>query len=162
MVASRMRGEGELVAMDLHDDRIAVLKENMERLGLDWVEIAQGDARDPQKTLGDRTFDAILLDVPCLNTGVLRRRIDARWRVNTNRLKAITEIQYGLLSACAELLKENGRIVYSTCSLEAEENEDLVARWVREHPGFSKAKAKKAFPPKSGTDGAFAAVIRRD
>ncbi len=162
MLASRMRGEGKLVAMDLHDDRIAVLKENMDRLGLDWVEIVQGDAREPQTALGDRTFDAILLDVPCLNTGVLRRRIDARWRVNTNRLKAITEIQYDLLSACAELLKENGRIVYSTCSLEPEENEDLVARWVREHPGFSKTKAKKTFPPKTGTDGAFAAVIRRD
>jgi len=133
MIASRLKGEGELVAMDLHDDRIAVLKENMGRLGLDWVEIVQGDARKPKKALGDRTFDAILLDVPCLNTGVLRRRIDARWRVNTNRLKAITEIQYDLLSACAELLKENGRIVY-----------------------------RKTFPPKTGTDGAFAAVIRRD
>ena len=162
MIASRMKGEGELVAMDLHDDRIAVLKENMGRLGLDWVEIVQGDARKPKKALGDRRFDAILLDVPCLNTGVLRRRIDARWRVNTNRLKAITEIQYDLLSACAELLKENGRIVYSTCSLEPEENEDLIARWVREHPGFIKAKARKTFPPKTGTDGAFAAVIRKD
>ena len=162
MIASRMRGEGELVAMDLHDDRIAVLRENMERLGLGWVELVQGDARAPQKALGDRAFDAILLDVPCLNTGVLRRRIDARWRVNTNRLKAIAETQYAILSACAELLKENGRIVYSTCSLEPEENEDLVARWVREHPGFSKTKAKKTFPPKSGTDGAFAAVIRRE
>ncbi|MCK4564012.1 MAG: 16S rRNA (cytosine(967)-C(5))-methyltransferase RsmB [Verrucomicrobia bacterium] len=162
MVASRMKGEGELVAMDLHDDRMAVLKENMGRLGLDWVELVQGDARDPQKALGDRKFDAILLDVPCLNTGVLRRRIDARWRVNTNRIKSIVEIQYELLSACTELLKENGRIVYSTCSLEPEENEDLIARWVREHPGFNKAKAKKTFPPKTGTDDAFAAVIRRD
>lgn len=162
MIASRMKGEGELVAMDLHDDRIAVLKQNMERLGLDWVEIVKGDARHPKKALRDRMFDAILLDVPCLNTGVLRRRIDARWRVSTNRIKAIAETQYGLLSACAELLKENGRIVYSTCSLEPEENEDLVARWVREHPGFSKTKAKKAFPPKTNTDGAFAAVIRKD
>jgi len=162
IIASRMKGEGELVAMDVHDDRIAVLTENMGRLGLDWVEIVKGDAREAQKALGDRKFDAILLDVPCLNTGVLRRRIDARWRVNTNRIKAMTEVQYDILSACAELLKENGRIVYSTCSLEPEENEDLVARWVREHPGFSKAKAKKTFPPKTGTDGAFAAVIRRD
>jgi 16S rRNA (cytosine967-C5)-methyltransferase len=162
MLASRMKGEGELVAMDLHDDRIAVLRENMDRLDLGWVEVVQGDARKPKNVLGDRRFSAILLDVPCLNTGVLRRRIDARWRVNTNRIKAITEIQYDLLSACAELLKENGRIVYSTCSLEPEENEDLVARWVREHPGFSKVKAKKAFPPKTGTDGAFAAVIRRN
>lgn len=162
MIASRMKGEGSLVAMDLHDDRMATLKANMDRLKLGWVELVQGDAREPRKALGDRTFNAILLDVPCLNTGVLRRRIDARWRVNSNRIKAITEIQYDLLSACAELLKENGRIVYSTCSLEPEENEDLVARWVREHPGFSKEKAKKTFPPKTGTDGAFAAIIRRD
>jgi 16S rRNA (cytosine967-C5)-methyltransferase len=161
MIASRMKGEGSLVAMDVHDDRIAVLKENMERLNLDWVEMVKGDAREPLKALGDRKFDAILLDVPCLNTGVLRRRIDARWRVNTNRIKAMVEVQYDILSACAELLKENGRLVYSTCSLEPEENEDLVARWVREHPGFSKAKAKKTFPPKDGTDGAYAAVIRR-
>jgi len=81
--------------------------------------------------------------------------------VNTNRLKAIAEVQYGILSAAAEMLTEKGRIVYSTCSLEPEENEDLIARWVREHPGFSKTKAKKTFPPKSGTDGAFSAVIRR-
>jgi 16S rRNA (cytosine967-C5)-methyltransferase len=161
MIASRMRGEGELVAMDVHDDRIAVLSENMNRLDLDWVELVKGDARDPQKALGERKFDAILLDVPCLNTGVLRRRIDARWRVNSNRIKAMAEVQYEILSACAELLKENGRLVYSTCSLEPEENEDLIARWVREHPGFSKAKAKKTFPPKDGADGAFAAVIRR-
>jgi 16S rRNA (cytosine967-C5)-methyltransferase len=162
MLASRMKGDGELVAMDLHEDRIAVLKENMDRLNLDWVEVVQGDACEPKKALGDRMFDAILIDVPCLNTGVLRRRIDARWRVNTNRIKTITSIQYDMLTACSELLKENGRIVYSTCSLEPEENEELVARWVREHPGFNKTKAKKAFPPKSGTDGAFAAVIRRD
>ncbi len=162
MIASRMKGKGELVAMDLHDDRIALLQENMDRLNLGWVELVQGDACAPGKALADRKFDAILLDVPCLNTGVLRRRIDARWRVNTNRIKAIAEVQYGMLSAAAERLKENGRIVYSTCSLEPEENEDLIARWVREHPGFSKTKAKKTFPPKSGTDGAFAAVIRRD
>ena len=79
----------------------------------------------------------------------------------SNRIKAMTEVQYVILSACAELLKENGRLVYSTCSLESEENEDLVARWVREHPGFSKTKARKAFPSKDETDGAFAAVIRR-
>lgn len=161
MIASRMKGEGELVAMDLHEDRIEVLRENMDRLNLGWIELVQGDARDPQKALGGRKFDAILLDVPCLNTGVFRRRIDARWRVNTNRLKAIAEVQYGILSSAAEMLTENGRIVYSTCSLEPEENEDLIARWVREHPGFSKVKAKKTFPPKSGTDGAFSAVIRR-
>ncbi len=161
MMAGRMKGSGELVAMDLHTDRIAVLKENQKRLKLDWIEIVQGDARDPQNTLGDRKFDAILLDVPCLNTGVLRRRADARWRIDPERISKIAELQYEILTACSKLLKEKGRLVYSTCSLEAEENEDLVARWVSEHPGFRMVKTSKCFPPESETDGAFAALIRR-
>ncbi len=161
MIASRMNGSGELVAMDLHADRIAVLKENQKRLKLDRIEIVQGDARAPKKALGDRRFDAILLDVPCLNTGVLRRRADARWRIGPERIGKITELQYSILTACAGLLKEKGRLVYSTCSLEAEENEDLVARWVSQNPGFRLAKTGKCFPPESETDGAFAALIRR-
>jgi len=161
MMAGRMRGEGELVAMDMHDDRIDVLKENQKRLGLDWIEIAKGDARKPQATLGFRQFDAILLDVPCLNTGVLRRRADARWRIDEERFQNITKLQTEILDACARLVKEKGRLVYSTCSLEAEENEDLVTRWVRDNPDFRLVKTGKAFPPDSGTDGAFAALLRR-
>ncbi len=161
MMAGRMKASGELVAMDLHADRIAVLKENQKRLKLDWIEIVQGDAREPEKVLADRKFDAILLDVPCLNTGVLRRRADARWRIGAERIGTITELQYEILSACAGLLKEKGRLVYSTCSLEAEENEDLVARWVSAHPQFRMVKTGKCFPPESETDGAFAALIRR-
>lgn len=161
MIAGRMKGTGELVAMDRHADRIAVLKENRRRLKLDWIEIVQGDARDPKKPLGERQFDAILLDVPCLNTGVLRRRADARWRISSERIGTITDLQYKILTACAGLLNENGRLVYSTCSLEAEENEDLVARWISEHPEFLLVKTGKCFPPESETDGAFAALIRR-
>jgi 16S rRNA (cytosine967-C5)-methyltransferase len=161
MMAGRMKGSGSLVAMDLHADRIAVLEENRKRLNLDWVEIVQSDARQAQQALGDRTFDAVLLDVPCLNTGVLRRRADARWRIDAERIRKITGLQYELLSAGAELLKDKGRLVYSTCSLEAEENEDLVARWVRDHPDFRMGKTGKCVPPESSTDGAFAALIRR-
>ncbi len=162
MLASRMQGGmGKLVAMDKHDDRIDVLKENQKRLNLDWIEIVKGDARYPEKTFGDRKFDAILLDVPCLNTGVLRRRADARWRVDEERLGSITALQTKILDASSKLLKEKGRLVYSTCSLEPEENEELVARWIRANPDFRLAKTGKAFPPESGTDGAFAALLRR-
>ena len=161
MLAGRMKGAGTLVAMDLHEDRISVLKENQKRLNLGWVEIVQGDARKPQEAVGGRTFDAILLDVPCMNTGVLRRRADARWRVDQKRLSDITTLQYEILDAAAGLLKDAGRIVYSTCSLEPEENEELVARWISEHPEFERVESKKAFPPESGTDGAFAALLRR-
>ena len=161
MMAGRMKGSGSLVAMDMHADRIDVLKENQKRLKLGWVEIVQGDARKPRQALGDRVFDAILLDVPCTNTGVLRRRADARWRIDAERIGKITELQYDMLTACAKRLKEKGRLVYSTCSLEAEENEELVARWVREHPEFRMVKTGKCVPPESGTDGAFAALLRR-
>ncbi len=161
MMAGRMKGRGELVAMDLHDDRLDVLKENQKRLKLDWIELAQGDARHPETSLGERKFDAILLDVPCLNTGVLKRRADARWRVDAERIASITKTQNEILDACARLLKDKGRIVYSTCSLEAEENEDLVSKWIARHPDFRLVKTSKAFPPDSGTDGAFAALLRR-
>ena len=113
MMAGRMKERGELVAMDLHDDRIAVLKENQKRLNLDWIEIAKGDARHPETALGERTFDAILLDVPCTNTGVLKRRADARWRVDAERIESITKLQNEILDACARMLREKGRIVYS-------------------------------------------------
>ncbi len=161
MMAGRMNGSGSLIAMDLHTDRIAVLKENQKRLKLGWVELVQGDARKPQQALGERKFDAILLDVPCTNTGVLRRRADARWRVDAARLGKVTKLQYDLLTACTGLLKEKGRLVYSTCSLETEENEELVARWLSAHPEFERVEVKKSFPPESGTDGAFAALLRR-
>ena len=163
MLAERLEGEGSLTAMDLHEDRLDRLRENLRRLRLEGaVEVVKGDAREAGKVLGDRRFDAILLDVPCLNTGVLRRRPDARWRVTPRRLESIVETQYALLDGCAPLLKPGGRLVYSTCSLEPEENEDLVARWVREHPGFRRMGARRLFPPKSNTDGAFAALIVRD
>ncbi len=159
MIAGRMGGRGELVAMDIHDDRIDVLKENQKRLKLDWVEIVKGDARKPD--FGGRKFDAVLLDVPCLNTGVFKRRADARWRVTAERIVTITKLQNEILTACAELLTDKGRLVYSTCSLEPEENEDLVTRWIAQNPGFRLVKTGKAFPPDSGTDGAFAALIRK-
>lgn len=161
MMAGRMKGRGELVAMDLHEDRIEILRENRNRLNLDRVEIIKGDARKPSGVFGDRRFDAILLDVPCLNTGVLRRRADARWRIDAERIETITKLQRDILTACSALLKEKGRIVYSTCSLETEENEDLVAGWVRDNSEFRLVKTGKAFPPDSGTDGAFAALLRK-
>lgn len=161
MMAGRMKGSGELVAMDKHVDRITLLRANQRRLNLDWIEIVQGDACEPQQALGDRRFDAILLDVPCLNTGVLRRRADARWRIDHERIGRIADLQYRILTACAGLLNEKGRLVYSTCSLEAEENEELVARWITAHPAFRMVKTGKCFPPESETDGAFAALIRR-
>jgi len=158
-MASRMEGKGELVAADLHEDRLNLLRGTLKRTGWGFVEVLRNDMAGGFP--GNRTFDAVLLDVPCLNTGVLRRRVDARWRCNAMRLGSLTGVQWNILSGAARAVKPGGRIVYSTCSLEPEEGEDLIARWVREHSEFKFVKARKLFPPKSGTDGAYAALLRR-
>ena len=175
MIAGMMEGEGELVAMDVHDDRLDTLRDTVKRTGWDFIEIVKGDAakgfplRDSsgQATSetydaeGVKLFDAVLVDVPCTNTGVLRRRADARWRFTRDRIEMLKKTQWKILTAMSKCVKPGGRIVYSTCSLEPEENEELVGRWAREHPEFRLAKAKRLFPPKSGTDGAYAALLRR-
>jgi len=161
LMASRMRGGAGLMAMELHADRLPTLRANMERMGFTEVTVIQGDARSPSETVGDELFDAILLDVPCSNSGVLRRRSDARWRITEERIERLVTLQEEILSACAARVRSGGRLVYSTCSLEPVENEELVGRWVARHPEFQLDREVKAFPPEAETDGAFAALIRR-
>ncbi|MBC8206247.1 MAG: 16S rRNA (cytosine(967)-C(5))-methyltransferase RsmB [Kiritimatiellales bacterium] len=160
MIAGMMEGEGELVAMDVHDDRLDTLRDTVKRTGWDFIEIVKGDAAKGFPASG-KLFDAVLLDVPCTNTGVLRRRADARWRFARDRIEMLKKTQWKILTEMSKCVKPGGRIVYSTCSLEPEENEELVGRWTRKHPEFRLVKAKRLFPPKSGTDGAYAALLRR-
>jgi 16S rRNA (cytosine967-C5)-methyltransferase len=179
MIAGLMEGKGELFAMDVHDDRLDTLKDTITRTGWDFINIVKGDAakgfpdvgpeqseRGPaiagQRPKGAaKKFDAILLDVPCMNTGVMRRRVDARYRFTRDRIEMIKKTQRQILNAMSKHVKPGGRLVYSTCSLEIEENEEMVSRWAREHGEFRLVKAKRLFPPKSGTDGAYAALLVR-
>ena len=161
MMAGMMEGKGELIAMDVHDDRLDTLQDTIKRTGWNFVQILKGDAAKGFPT-ASKQFDAILLDVPCLNTGVLRRRVDARWRFTRDRIEMIKKTQRQILNAMSKHVKPGGRMVYSTCSLEVEENEEMVSRWAREHTEFRLVKAKRLFPPKSGTDGAYAALLVKE
>jgi len=161
MMAGLMEGRGELTAMDVHDDRLDTLQETLKRTGWDFVKILKGDAVRGFPAI-EKQFDAILLDVPCMNTGVLRRRVDARWRFTRERIETLKKTQWQILTAMSKHVKPGGRIVYSTCSLEVEENEGLVSRWARNQKDFRLVKAKRLFPPKSGTDGAYAALLIRE
>lgn len=160
-IAWRMKGEGRLTACDAHEDRLAVLRENLKRTNLEFVEIRRMDMTNPIPSEAGLTnaFDRILLDVPCSNTGVLRRRADARWRWSEKRMKALVETQRKILDHAVMLLKPGGRIVYSTCSLESEENLMQVEAFLARHPNFSLASVKESFPPDTGCDGAFAAAL---
>jgi 16S rRNA (cytosine967-C5)-methyltransferase len=153
-----LQGGGELVAMDVHEDRLAVLRENLARAKCNDVRVEKGDAAHVEIP---GTFDRILLDVPCSNTGVIRRRPDARWRFSVARLTALTSMQRALLDNASRALKPGGKIVYSTCSMEPEENEQLVDAWLKGHPEFVRVSERKSFPPDSGIDGAYAAALAR-
>jgi 16S rRNA (cytosine967-C5)-methyltransferase len=162
MIAERMLGQGRLVAMDSRQNRVALLTENLARMGYDAVEAVHADAScsaDMEKAGGP--FDRILLDVPCTNTGVLRRRPDARWRFSKENLASLRTVQRGLLKSAARHLRTGGTIVYSTCSLEPEECSKLVASWLRHRPEFTLQESASLFPPESLTDGVYAAVLQK-
>lgn len=162
ILAERMGGGGTLTAMDLHEDRLATLRKNLGRMGFSAVRVVQGNMEDEGPdgpALAGEEFDGILLDVPCMNTGVLRRRPDARWRFSMERMKTVNRHQQAILDGAARKIRVQGRIVYSTCSLEPEEDELRVGAWLQHHPGFKLVRQQKLFPPEAGVDGAYAALL---
>jgi 16S rRNA (cytosine967-C5)-methyltransferase len=124
-LAELMGGKGVVVAVDL-PDRIGLVAESAKRLGLPNIECVAGDGA----TVAFKgVFDAILVDAPCSNTGVLSRRPDVRWRLKERDIEGAVAIQRKLLENAARLLKPYGRLVYSTCSLEPEENTPDPSLW---------------------------------
>lgn len=106
-------------------------------------------------------YDGILLDAPCSNTGVIRRRPDVKWRLTTADIEELCALQLAMLSKAVSFLKPNGRIVYSTCSLEKEENERVIERFLAAHPDFKLDAQHLSFPPDVGHDGGGAFLLVR-
>ncbi|MGN0845143.1 MAG: RsmB/NOP family class I SAM-dependent RNA methyltransferase [Kiritimatiellia bacterium] len=160
-LAALMARTGELIAMDCWTDRVALMRENFRRFRLDrFIRAGKGDAKRVRLADFDgKRFDRILADVPCSNTGVQRRRVDARWRFDAKRLSELTEVQAAILENLATLLAPGGRLVYSTCSIEPEENRQIVQAFLRTHSDFRLAEDSALIPPDSGCDGAYAAAL---
>ena len=155
-IAWRMSGQGRLVAQEVNPKRLRRLQDNLRRVGLDWVEAVAAVG-----TNAESTFDRVLVDAPCSNTGVLRRRPDARWRWDGDHLRQLTTLQADILSAAAARVAPGGRLVYSTCSNEPEENEEQVAAFLAAHPDFHEVDRFVSLPCDSGHDGAFACALER-
>ncbi len=160
LLAGDMEGQGQLVAWEPQAERRERMAANMERLGLaDFVALQPVNALHPPADIGQ--FDRILLDAPCSNTGVIRHKPDVRWHFNPRRLDVIIRLQTALLTRLAGLLAPGGRLVYSTCSLEPEENGGLVREWLARHSGYELLGECQGVPPESGTDGFYAACLNR-
>ena len=164
VIAEKMSGKGRIVAVDIEAGRLKTLKENLARMGVKSVTVMEGDVSDPQimdKACDGRLFDRILMDVPCSNTGVLRRRPDARWRFSVRKLNEMVAIQKKIMTGVAACLRPGGVLVYSTCSLERDENDGIIDWWLSSNPGFERIGCEQLFPPDSQTDGAYACALRK-
>jgi 16S rRNA (cytosine967-C5)-methyltransferase len=162
-IAGRMGASGRIVAADVSQLRLVRLRENLSRLGLDAVVVCRCNATRPDELsvlCRDGRFDRILVDAPCTNTGVLARRPDARWRFSMESLRECVAVQRNLLDALAGCLKPGGLLVYSTCSLETEEDSGIAGEWSLARRNMCFAGSVSLFPPDTGTDGAYAAAWR--
>jgi 16S rRNA (cytosine967-C5)-methyltransferase len=153
-MAQRMENRGHILALDNQPQRLGRLRENCARLGVACVEIAADSA-------GAAPFDRILVDAPCSNSGVLRRRVDLRWRIRVEELARLRREQAALLRQAAVRLKPGGRLVYSTCSLEPEENETVTREFLGERGEFALENERQLLPFTDQVDGAYVATLRR-
>jgi 16S rRNA (cytosine967-C5)-methyltransferase len=164
-MAEIINNDGVILASDKDDDRLALVRENCGRLGATCVRTIppwerEAAFREPAR------IDWILIDAPCSNTGVLARRPEARYRVDTRSLDSLVTLQKQLLSEAVRFASPRTRLAYSTCSLEPEENEDLVAWFAQEHPDWQIMATRRTFPtsgqsPSDWHDGGFWALWGR-
>ena len=162
MIAAAMNNQGQLLCTDSNEKRLPRLETNLLNLGIEIATVKTHDWTQPAPEAWLGTFDAILLDVPCSNTGVMRRRLDARWRLRGEDIVNLTEIQESILKNALPCLKPGGRLVYSTCSIEPEENHDLLIPFLEKHPEWTLDAEQQALPFRDETDGAYAARIVYD
>ena len=151
-IAQLMNNEGKIVASDSDPTRLKLVKDNCTRLGVTCVE-ATVTPREAQ-------FDRILIDAPCSNTGVLRRRVDLRWRIQQTEIERLRTTQAGLLEQSVAQLKPGGVLVYSTCSLEPEENSEVIKQFLAAHPEFKLETERQLLPFAEGVDGAYVARLK--
>lgn len=170
-LAQLIEDDGLVVAVDVSMMRLRPLIENLKRLGIRSIRPVVSDSR----YFRVKNCDGILLDVPCSGSGTLRRRPDLRWRMSEDDIKALTQIQLKLLENGASFLKVGGRLVYSTCSIEPNENEDVVHRFLSTHHHFSLEPIPERFPKelvrdgyylstyphRHGLDGTFGCLLRK-
>jgi len=170
-IAQLMNNQGRIVAQDVSEERLKWVQENCARLGVTCVETRRSrgdealtsksgkDQRLLTSSPTDEKFDRVLVDAPCSNTGVMRRRVDLRWRIQPEEIERLRTAQLDLLKQAVTQVKPGGVMVYSTCSLEPEENQEVVKQFLNGHTGFKLESEHELLPFADNVDGAYVARI---
>lgn len=160
-MAELMKNKGKIEAWDIHEHRTKLVQQNAQRLGIKIIETKVKDASVYDENLKGK-FDKILLDVPCLGIGVIKRKPDIKWQRKPEDIEEIIAIQKKILDNCSKYLKENGTIVYSTCSILKEENQDIVDGFLKENKEYYiKPEETLNILPNEEEDGFFICKIYR-
>ncbi len=175
-IAEKMNDDGEIFAHDIHDHKLALIEANAKRLGLKSIQTKSGDSRKLTDLYAPASFDRILVDAPCSGLGVIRRKPEIKYNKTEADFAGLTTIQSELLETARELIKPDGLIVYSTCTVEHSENKGMVDRFLEKHPDMEKVplpqlkENKKlamdddtlqVLPQHFGSDGFFVAAFRK-
>ena len=158
-LAELMENKGKIEAWDIYINRTNLVKENAKRLGITIIDEKQKDATIYYEEYIEK-FDKILLDVPCLGIGVIKRKPDIKWQKELKDVEEITKIQRKILETCTNYLKPEGTLIYSTCSILKEENEETIEKFLKENDNFKLEKMLDILP-QNRQDGFFIAKIKK-
>ena len=177
-IAETMKLTGGVISLDLHEHKVKLINENAKRLGLGNIRTIAMDSRNAGEQFDKEYFDRILLDAPCSGLGVMRRKPDMKYTKKEQDVYQLSTIQQNLLNSVSPLVKKGGILVYSTCTVDKEENENTVSQFLQEHPEFEMDETLKdrmpeaiqplvtdgylqIFPQDFGSDGFFIASLRK-
>lgn len=179
-IAELMNNEGKIHAYDLHQRKLNIVDQRQKQLDLSIIKTKQGDARNLREKYEENSFDRILIDAPCSGLGVVQSKPDIKYSKQQEDIERLAEIQLNMLKEVAPLLKEEGRLIYSTCTVDREENENVIKNFLhitdefvvdqqfftelpiflQQSPGMSKW-GLQIFPHSFQTDGFFLTRIKR-
>ncbi|HSJ38369.1 MAG TPA: 16S rRNA (cytosine(967)-C(5))-methyltransferase RsmB [Planococcus sp. (in: firmicutes)] len=173
-IAEKLENKGTLLSMDLHPHKVKLIRESADRLGHSVIETEVGDGKKSVERFGKEQFDRILVDAPCSGLGVIKRKPDIKYTKKEEDFSRLQEIQIELLEQAAQLLKPDGILVYSTCTVDNTENRGTAERFLKEHPEMERIQVSlpealgikhtgfvQIFPQDFGSDGFFIAAFRK-
>ncbi|MED4401609.1 16S rRNA (cytosine(967)-C(5))-methyltransferase RsmB [Metabacillus fastidiosus] len=177
-IAELLNGTGHVHSLDIHEHKVKLINEQAERLELGNIQTYALDSRKADEQFEKESFDKVLVDAPCSGLGVVRRKPDLKYTKQQADVEKLAKLQYTILETVASLLKKEGRLIYSTCTVDHEENADVVAKFLENHPEFEKDETVASRLPERvkpfikdgelqilphyfGTDGFYIAALRK-
>ena len=160
-IAERMNNTGRILASDIYRRKLDQVDEEAKRLGITIIESRSWDATRVDSTMV-RKADSVLVDAPCSGLGVVRRKPEIKYKEKNDEMELLPNKQFAILSASSAYVKPGGTLLYSTCTINPDENEKVVERFLKSHGEFEKVEAIQLLPNVNETDGFFICVMKRE